>query len=830
VMGRTTRITPSKTQAAWNDTNISYSFGVNTIQTVTRGNGRTVTVFDGLFRPVLVQSTDLTNGVSTYVNTRYDALGQVIFTSQPSGISTQTKGLSASYDALGRVTNTAENVAPFATTSTAYLSGHRTRSTDASGAQSTSYVNGFGELIRIAQPLGTNTYLNRNIWGQMTSLRQVGAQNGYWMDQSNTYVYDARQRLCRHHTNEGGSSLYAYDAANQMTSYAKGQSAGSNCSAPSGNSRVNLFYDTLGRTTATVFADPNTPNIARVYDANSNPTIIARAGVNWFYFYNELNLLTAEILQLDGRSFNAGYAYNTSAQMTGRSYPSGLGMSITVDGLGRPTRLQSGASIYAQNISYHPSGAIAAMAYGNGQVFSQTLTARLQPLRLRSVKGGTLALDLTYGYDPRGKVTSMTDAATTGNNRVYGYDALGRLTSANGPWGNGSYVYDVLGNLRVKTLGSRTITNTYNGLNRVTQSADTLNGTRSIGYDPRGNITSLGGQNFTYDSSDQPTSISGAASGNYLYDGNMKRVRSIVNGKTIYNVYDASGTLTHVDAVTDNKKTDYISKVARISNGVITYLHPDHLGSAVSGTTSTGAMAWTERYTPFGETMLSPTANDNLDGYTSHIKDAATGLNYMQARYYDPALGRFLSIDPVGFSPDMPFMFGRYSYVGNDPVNMWDPFGENPVAGAGIGCAVTGPACPVGAVAGAVIGTVVLIAGAVIIDHALNEASDTDSKSGPDVPEDLVGEDQRPTKGRVNSGPLAPENGGTGTAEGDFEVLTGGQSGPAKEDLGLPEGSRQGDNGVIIRPGRNGPRIDIPASGDKPHETLHFPPGEINEQ
>jgi len=260
-----------------------------------------------------------------------------------------------------------------------------------------------------------------------------------------------------------------------------------------------------------------------------------------------------------------------------------------------------------------------------------------------------------------------------------------------------------------------TITNSYNGLNRVTQSTDTLNGTRSIGYDPRGNITSLGGQNFTYDTSDQPTSISGAASGNYLYDGNMKRVRSVVNGKTIYNVYaleqvgqrpnnqsvgliisgkghgSGSGTLTHVDAVTDNKKTDYISKVARISNGVITYLHPDHLGSAVSGTTSTGAMAWAERYTPFGETMLSPTANDNLDGYTGHIKDAATGLNYMQARYYDPALGRFLSIDPVGFSPDMPFMFGRYTYVGNDPVNMWDPFGEVAVSvGADVRVSVAG--------------------------------------------------------------------------------------------------------------------------------------------
>ncbi len=47
----------------------------------------------------------------------------------------------------------------------------------------------------------------------------------------------------------------------------------------------------------------------------------------------------------------------------------------------------------------------------------------------------------------------------------------------------------------------------------------------------------------------------------------------------------------------------------------------------------------------------------------------------MQARYYDPLIGRFLSIDPVGFSPDQPFMFNRYTYVNNDPLNGNDPTG-----------------------------------------------------------------------------------------------------------------------------------------------------------
>ncbi|MCF6291787.1 MAG: hypothetical protein L3J04_00170 [Robiginitomaculum sp.] len=91
--------------------------------------------------------------------------------------------------------------------------------------------------------------------------------------------------------------------------------------------------------------------------------------------------------------------------------------------------------------------------------------------------------------------------------------------------------------------------------------------------------------------SDQPVLISGSASGSYLYDGNRKRVRSVVNGKTIYNVYDASGTLIHVDDTSTAKQTDYIGKIARITNGNVTYLHKDHLGSASSGTTSTVAMA-----------------------------------------------------------------------------------------------------------------------------------------------------------------------------------------------------------------------------------------------
>jgi RHS repeat-associated protein len=76
--------------------------------------------------------------------------------------------------------------------------------------------------------------------------------------------------------------------------------------------------------------------------------------------------------------------------------------------------------------------------------------------------------------------------------------------------------------------------------------------------------------------------------------------------------------------------------------------------------------------------MDDPAGNKDHMGYTGHIEDTASGLTYMQARYYDPVIGRFLSIDPVGFveSGNNAAYFNRYAYAGNDPVNSIDPDGQ----------------------------------------------------------------------------------------------------------------------------------------------------------
>ncbi|RUO60180.1 hypothetical protein CWI76_07525 [Pseudidiomarina marina] len=72
----------------------------------------------------------------------------------------------------------------------------------------------------------------------------------------------------------------------------------------------------------------------------------------------------------------------------------------------------------------------------------------------------------------------------------------------------------------------------------------------------------------------------------------------------------------------------------------------------------------------------APQQSDGL-GYTGHLEDDDLELTYMQARYYDPVIGRFYSNDPVGWTASNPVMsFNRYLYVNNNPYKYTDPKGE----------------------------------------------------------------------------------------------------------------------------------------------------------
>ena len=107
---------------------------------------------------------------------------------------------------------------------------------------------------------------------------------------------------------------------------------------------------------------------------------------------------------------------------------------------------------------------------------------------------------------------------------------------------------------------------------------------------------------------------------------------------------------------------------------VVAFQHADALGSPVAVTDGSGNVIERNDYAPYGAVIGKP-AYDAV-GYTGHKQDGATGLTYMQQRYYDPQIGRFLSVDPVTAYSNPVGAFNRYWYGNNNPYRFTDPDGR----------------------------------------------------------------------------------------------------------------------------------------------------------
>jgi RHS repeat-associated protein len=99
-----------------------------------------------------------------------------------------------------------------------------------------------------------------------------------------------------------------------------------------------------------------------------------------------------------------------------------------------------------------------------------------------------------------------------------------------------------------------------------------------------------------------------------------------------------------------------------------------------AATDAAGNIVWKENYRPFGDKVNNQSAAaDNRQWFHGKAADADTGLQYFGARYYDPVLGRFMGVDPVGFQEDNIHSFNKYAYGNNNPYRFVDPDGRNPI-------------------------------------------------------------------------------------------------------------------------------------------------------
>jgi RHS repeat-associated protein len=109
----------------------------------------------------------------------------------------------------------------------------------------------------------------------------------------------------------------------------------------------------------------------------------------------------------------------------------------------------------------------------------------------------------------------------------------------------------------------------------------------------------------------------------------------------------------------------------------VTFYHNDALGSPVAATDANGTLLWRESYAPYGKRLTREAGSKDTVWYTGKPEDV--GLIYFGARWYDPDIGRFMAMDPIGFDPENIHSFGRYAYANDNPYKFHDPDGNSPL-------------------------------------------------------------------------------------------------------------------------------------------------------
>jgi RHS repeat-associated protein len=203
-----------------------------------------------------------------------------------------------------------------------------------------------------------------------------------------------------------------------------------------------------------------------------------------------------------------------------------------------------------------------------------------------------------------------------------------------------------------------------------------LNDAQKYTYDANGNmVTRNAGSNYTltYDQENRLVGVSGAATASFLYDADGQRVKGTAGGVTTAYVggyYEKSGSTIRKYYTLGGQR------VAMRENGVVSWLLTDALGSTAN---TTGSKAGELRYKAYGATRYTWGTTPTTYRYTGQREEASIGLYYYNARWYDPALGRFIQPDTIVPEPVNPQSLNRYAYCLNNPVKYNDPSGHDPL-------------------------------------------------------------------------------------------------------------------------------------------------------
>ena len=309
-----------------------------------------------------------------------------------------------------------------------------------------------------------------------------------------------------------------------------------------------------------------------------------------------------------------------------------------------------------------------------------------QTNRIKKVTNPSTNKYQTYSYNDKGYVRSYYNNQNS-DNYTYNYDLAGRLTSD----GVYTYAYDTFNNILSKQSGVNSTTYTYDNVKRTRLNSVTENGTKKyFVYDAIGNMTTYKGAAQNSSQNLYWTRGNMLASGNirnnnafsYKYDPNNLRYSKTVNGVETLYYWDDDVLLGER---TGDNFIQYIYDADGIAgmrcNDTYYYFEKNLFGDVLRVYSVYGSVVAEFKYDSYGNIISSSgsMADKVKFRYRGYYYDDETGFYYLQSRYYDPSLCRFISADQyelVGMLSQTLGQLNLYAYCNNNPIMYTDESGE----------------------------------------------------------------------------------------------------------------------------------------------------------
>lgn len=548
-----------------------------------------------------------------------------------------------------------------------------------------------------------------------------------------TYSYD-KSRVSTVTRNDGTKEKYTYNTLGQVTRIDYYE-AGANTVENSAEYLV-YGYDKLGNVTSeSIYHGETETTTTYTYDsmgrlAAMTQGSLADGGINIEYTYNGADQVTTVtyVKGVDENNVAAqrilGYTYDNYGRLSAITLKTGSAQAKTVR---RYFYKTNGELDYTKDFRNFEAGTedYIKTAY---TVNDLGLTTKITYTDYAAGSTtGTKKEEYTMAYDKRGYITSETSYTNYGTaetvNKTYTYDNVGRLTGATVGDEEKTYTYDSVGNRLTMSDGTDTYAYTYNQFNQLKTVTKNGSAFATYTYDSRGNRTkesqvymTVGETkynqvtDYAYDLQNHmtqatittPEYVNGTVTNTEViqtnaYNASGQRIRKVEDNETTNYYYMGSALLLSANAnnwlLTENilDPGGTIVASARFDDtnpstaeGFYFY-HYDLRGSTTAIVSASGTLQKGYTYDEFGSIEESGnTSFLNEVTFTGSVTDTSTGLQYMNARFYDSAIGSFLSQDTYSGNPYDPWTQNLYTYCGDNPTNMVDPTGHSFIVAVGV--------------------------------------------------------------------------------------------------------------------------------------------------